>query len=348
MAAAALLLALLATTAAGGDVYFEQKTVTTAPGAAAGPGVVSRVWYSGKKMRMEAGGASGGPAFVLRLDTGQAFRLDPQARTATALDVDRLRAQAQMDMAMAGDLMGAEEGAARTTALRAGKTIAGYPCRGFRIRSAATVMDVYVTDALPVSIEAFTDFLEWSGASQSLAGVMAELRRLPGFPLQTRSRVSIMGEEHETVSTVTLVKVGPLAPALFERPKDYRLRADPPPSQPSEVPMGIIIRILVNAVGLYATTFVPGITWRGSLVQLVVAGAILGLFNLIVKPLAMLISLPLLIVTLGLFYFILNGILLWLAQFILPGYAVSGLVAGILGALVMTVVNWVIHALIGR
>ena len=112
--------------------------------------------------------------------------------------------------------------------------------------------------------------------------------------------------------------------------------------------MGIIIRILVNAVGLYATTFVPGITWRGSLVQLVVAGAILGLFNLIVKPLAMLISLPLLIVTLGLFYFILNGILLWLAQFILPGYAVSGLVAGILGALVMTVVNWVIHALIGR
>jgi len=112
--------------------------------------------------------------------------------------------------------------------------------------------------------------------------------------------------------------------------------------------MGIIVRILVNAVALYATTFVPGITWKGSLVQLLIAGAILGLFNLIVKPLAMLISLPLLIVTLGLFYFILNGILLWLAQFILPGYAVRDLVAGILGALVMTVVNWVIHALLGR
>ena len=112
--------------------------------------------------------------------------------------------------------------------------------------------------------------------------------------------------------------------------------------------MGILIRILVNAVALYATTFVPGITWKGSLVQLVVAGAILGLFNLIVKPLAMLLSLPLLVVTLGLFYFILNGILLWLAQFILPGYAVRDLVAGILGALVMTVVNWVIHAVIGR
>jgi putative membrane protein len=112
--------------------------------------------------------------------------------------------------------------------------------------------------------------------------------------------------------------------------------------------MGILIRILVNAVGLYATTFVPGITWKGDLLRLIVAGAILGLFNLIVRPLAMLLSLPLLIITLGLFYFILNGILLWLAQFILPGYAVRDIVAGILGALVMTLVNWVIHALVGR
>src|SRR6186713_3202176 len=112
--------------------------------------------------------------------------------------------------------------------------------------------------------------------------------------------------------------------------------------------MGIIVRVLVNTVALYATTFVPGITWKGDLIRLVIAGAILGLFNLIVRPLAMLLSLPLLVVTLGLFYFILNGILLWLAQFVLPGYAVSGLVAGILGALVMTVVNWVIHAIVGR
>jgi hypothetical protein len=83
-----------------------------------------------------------------------------------------------------------------------------------------------------VGIEAFTDFLEWSGASQSLAGLMDELRRLPGFPLQTRSRVTVLGEEHETVSTVTKVTVGPLAPALFERPRDYRLQAESPPRQP--------------------------------------------------------------------------------------------------------------------
>ena len=77
-------------------------------------------------------------------------------------------------------------------------------------------------------------------------------------------------------------------------------------------------------------------------------GAILGLFNLIVRPLALLISLPLLIVTLGLFYFVLNGILLWVASLLIPGYTVTGLVAGILGALVLTLVNWILGALFGR
>jgi hypothetical protein len=223
--AATLLLGLTAAVAAG-DVYFEQTTVSTTRGVAPGPGVASRVWYAGKKMRMEAGNERGGPAFVLRLDTGRAWRLDPSKRTAIAIDVERLRTQAQMDLAMAGDLMGAEEGAARTAPLREGKTIAGYPCRGYRITSPASVVDVYVTDALPVGMDAFADFLEWSGATQSLAGLMGELRRLPGFPLLTRSRVTVMGTAHETVSTVTKVEVGPLAPALFERPADYRLQVE--------------------------------------------------------------------------------------------------------------------------
>jgi putative membrane protein len=99
---------------------------------------------------------------------------------------------------------------------------------------------------------------------------------------------------------------------------------------------------------LFATTFVPGIAWNGNIVSLLVAGAVWGLFNLIVKPLAMLLSLPLLILTLGIFYFILNGILLWAASFFLPGYRVDGIVAGILGALVLTLVNWALEALFGK
>ena len=109
--------------------------------------------------------------------------------------------------------------------------------------------------------------------------------------------------------------------------------------------MNILLSILANAMALLATTIVPGITFSGSWVQLIVAGAIFGLFNLIVRPLALLLSLPALILTLGLFYFVLNGILLWLAQFVLPGYRVSGILAGILGSLVLMVLTGLVHAI---
>ena len=89
-------------------------------------------------------------------------------------------------------------------------------------------MELYLTRELPVGMETFADFLEWSGASESLGPLLKEIRALRGFPLQTRSRVTVLGEVHETVSTVTRVRVGPSAPALFEPPPDYRVLAEPP------------------------------------------------------------------------------------------------------------------------
>ena len=110
--------------------------------------------------------------------------------------------------------------------------------------------------------------------------------------------------------------------------------------------MRILLSIVFNAIALYASAMVvPGISFHGSIVSLLVAGAIFGLFNLIVRPLALLLSLPLLIVTLGLFYFVLNGILLWVASFFLPGYNVAGVIPGIVGSLVFAIVNWALHAL---
>jgi len=57
---------------------------------------------------------------------------------------------------------------------------------------------------------------------------------------------------------------------------------------------------------------------------------------------------PALVLTLGLFYFVLNGLLLWGFSKLMPGYDVTGLGAGILGSLVIMVVNWVLSALFGR
>jgi hypothetical protein len=204
---------------------FEQTTVSTAAGATAGPGVVSRVYYSGRKIRLEAGGAAGGPAFLLRLDQGRAFRLDPDARRATELDVDRLRAQAQMDASTAGDLlgMGQEAPRPRPSALRGTRTIAGHPCRGYRVRAGTTVMDLWLAEDLPVGIETFAEFLEWTGARASLGGLLDALADLRGFPLETRTRVDVLGDVHETVSTVTRLTLKAPAAALFEVPPGYTL-----------------------------------------------------------------------------------------------------------------------------
>ena len=109
--------------------------------------------------------------------------------------------------------------------------------------------------------------------------------------------------------------------------------------------MRLLMALVGNILALLATTIVPGITWNGNIVTLVIAGIVFGLFNAIVRPIVLVLSIPFLIVTLGLFYFIVNGMLLVAASWLMPGYRVDGLVAGILGGLVLTVVNWILDAL---
>ncbi|MFI5183706.1 MAG: phage holin family protein [Vicinamibacteria bacterium] len=111
--------------------------------------------------------------------------------------------------------------------------------------------------------------------------------------------------------------------------------------------MRLIAAIVANAIALLATTIVPGITFTGGWLSLIIAGAIFGLFNAIVRPIAFFLSLPALVLTLGLFYFVLNGLLLWATTLVIPGYHVSGLWAAILGGLVVGVVNWILHAIFG-
>lgn len=112
--------------------------------------------------------------------------------------------------------------------------------------------------------------------------------------------------------------------------------------------MRVLGAIVGNALALLATTIVPGISFSGNLLRLLLGGAIFGLFNLVVRPVALFLSLPAMVLTLGLFYFVMNGILLWLAGKLIPGYDVRDIWAGILGSLVVAVVNWALHVLFGR
>jgi putative membrane protein len=107
-----------------------------------------------------------------------------------------------------------------------------------------------------------------------------------------------------------------------------------------------LLQIVLNGVAvLVAAYLVPGISYTGSLLSLLLVGLVIGLINLVVKPVVTFFSLPLIVVTLGLFYLVINGLMLYLAAWILPHTLhVSGCGAAILGGLVMALVNWLVRA----
>ena len=107
-----------------------------------------------------------------------------------------------------------------------------------------------------------------------------------------------------------------------------------------------LLQIVLNGVALLiAAKLIPGIHYQGSLLYLLIAGLVLGLINLIVKPIVSALSCPLILLTLGLFYLVINGLMLYLADFLLEGLRVDGFVPAILGGLVIAVFNGVARAL---
>jgi putative membrane protein len=106
-----------------------------------------------------------------------------------------------------------------------------------------------------------------------------------------------------------------------------------------------IVQVVLNGVAiLIASRIVPGIHYTGDLVYLLVVGLVFGLVNLLVKPIVSFFSLPLIILTLGLFYLVINGLMLYLSTFFLSRLTIDGCLPAILGGLVIAVVNWLVRA----
>jgi putative membrane protein len=111
--------------------------------------------------------------------------------------------------------------------------------------------------------------------------------------------------------------------------------------------MQIIWRLLINAAALWAATRItPGIFFDGEWRTLFVVALIFGVLNVSVRPLLWFMTLPLLIVTLGFFTFVLNALMLWLTGAISDslglGFHVEGFGAAFLGALVVSVVSFML------
>jgi len=105
--------------------------------------------------------------------------------------------------------------------------------------------------------------------------------------------------------------------------------------------VGFILRGLVAALGLWAATeMLSGFT-IDSATTLILAGLLLGLVNAIVRPFALLLSLPALLFTLGLFLLVVNAAMLGLVAFLLPGFHIDGFWTAVGGAIIVSIVSWI-------
>jgi putative membrane protein len=108
--------------------------------------------------------------------------------------------------------------------------------------------------------------------------------------------------------------------------------------------MKLILIWILNAMALIAVAnFVPGIRVDGFLAALV-AAFLLGLVNTLIRPLLLLLTLPVTMLTLGLFIFIINGLLFWLVGSILRGFIVDSFWHGVLGALLYSLFTWALSS----
>lgn len=110
--------------------------------------------------------------------------------------------------------------------------------------------------------------------------------------------------------------------------------------------MKLLIGWLLNALALLAVAyFVPGIH-VSSFTYALIAAAVIGFANMLIKPILLILTLPVTLITLGLFIFVINGLLFWLAGYVLQGFDVSSITAGIIGAIVYSIISWILSAIV--
>lgn len=115
--------------------------------------------------------------------------------------------------------------------------------------------------------------------------------------------------------------------------------------------MGFLLKsaihlLLIAGAVLLIAHEVPGIAVTGFTSALLVA-LVWGFISLFIKPVLSLLALPINILTLGLFSLVVNALLFWLVSAVVPGFVVSGFEAAFIGAFILSVLQWLIHHLLG-
>ena len=109
--------------------------------------------------------------------------------------------------------------------------------------------------------------------------------------------------------------------------------------------MRLLLRILINAAALWvAVRFVPGIAYTGTPLMLLCVALVFAVVNTVVKPIVILLSIPAVLITLGVFLLVINALMLWLTGWLSTvlglGFQVQGVGAAFLGSIVVSLVSW--------
>ena len=110
--------------------------------------------------------------------------------------------------------------------------------------------------------------------------------------------------------------------------------------------LSFLLRILGNALAIYAAVwFVPGFSFTGGIKEYAIAGVVLGLLNIVLRPVLKLISMPFIILTLGLFTIVINALLLWLVDYIFDFVTIGDIMALVWATIVIGIVNMVVSTI---
>ena len=110
--------------------------------------------------------------------------------------------------------------------------------------------------------------------------------------------------------------------------------------------MRLILLWILNAVALLAVAYLMPSIHVASFGAALLAALLLGLVNAIVRPLLLLLTLPVTLLTLGLFIFVINGLMFWLAGSLIEGFGVGGFWPAVLGSLLYSVISWALASLL--
>jgi putative membrane protein len=110
--------------------------------------------------------------------------------------------------------------------------------------------------------------------------------------------------------------------------------------------MRLLIVWLLNAGALLAVAYLVPAIHVESFFSALIAALVLGLVNAVMRPLLILLTLPVTLLSLGLFILVINGLLFWLVGSILAGFVVDGFWPGFFGAIVYSIVSWTLNALL--